>query len=56
MVTLSRKEAVGAHAIAFINRLSDTFFVFSRWVACTMGEEEVLWDPSSSVNQDWKWK
>ena len=56
MVALSRKEAVGPWAIAFINRLSDTFFVFSRWVAGTMGEEEVLWNPASSVNQDWKWK
>ncbi|MCH7649586.1 MAG: cob(I)yrinic acid a,c-diamide adenosyltransferase [Nitrospinae bacterium] len=56
MVALSRQEAVGPWAIAFINRLSDTFFVFSRWVACTMGEDEVLWDPASSVNQDWKWK
>jgi len=29
---------------------------FNRWVSCTMGEEEVLWDPASSVNKDWKWK
>jgi cob(I)alamin adenosyltransferase len=43
-------------AIAFINRLSDCFFIFSRWVSCTMGEEEVLWDPGSSVNKDWKWE
>ena len=56
MVALSREEEVGPSAIAFINRLSDTFFVFSRWVACTMGEEEVLWDPGSSENKDWKWK
>jgi len=56
MVALSRQEKVRPHSIAFINRLSDTFFVFSRWVACTMGEDEVLWNPDSSVNQDWKWK
>ena len=56
MVSLSRDDEVGPQAIAFINRLSDTFFVFSRWVSCTMGEEEVLWDPGSSVNKDWKWK
>jgi len=56
MVSLSRDDEVGPQAIAFINRLSDTFFVFSRWVACTMGEDEVLWDPGSSINKDWKWK
>ncbi len=56
MVTLSRQEEVGPRAIAFINRLSDTFFVFSRWVSSTLGEDEVLWNPSSSVNKDWKWK
>jgi len=56
MVGLSRDDEVGPQAIAFINRLSDAFFVFSRWVACTMGEDEVLWNPSSSVNKDWKWK
>jgi len=56
MVTLSRDDEVGPWAIAFINRLSDCFFIFSRWVACTMGEEEVLWDPGSSVNKDWKWE
>ena len=56
MVALSRDDAVGPQAIAFINRLSDTFFVFIRWVSCTLGEDEVLWDPGSSVNKDWKWK
>jgi cob(I)alamin adenosyltransferase len=56
MVSLNRDDEVGPQAIAFINRLSDCFFVFSRWVACTMGENEVLWDPGSSVNKDWKWK
>ena len=56
MVALSRKEAVATPAIAFINRLSDTFFMFSRWVSCTLGEEEELWDPGSSVNNNWKWK
>jgi cob(I)alamin adenosyltransferase len=56
MVALNRDDEVGPWAIAFINRLSDCFFIFSRWVSCTMGEEEVLWDPGSSVNQNWKWK
>jgi len=56
MVGLNRQDEVGPWAIAFINRLSDCFFIFSRWVSCTMGEEEVLWDPGSSVNKDWKWK
>ena len=56
LVGLSRQEEVGTQAIAFINRLSDCFFIFSRWVSCTMGEKEILWDPGSSVNKDWKWK
>ena len=55
MVALSWEEDVGPQAIAFINRLSDTFFIFSRWVACTMGEDEILWNPSSSINKNWKW-
>ncbi|NIQ02384.1 MAG: cob(I)yrinic acid a,c-diamide adenosyltransferase [Nitrospinaceae bacterium] len=56
MVRLRREEAVGPQALAFINRLSDTFFIFSRWVACTMDEDEILWNPASSQNPDWKWK
>ena len=56
LVALSRQEEVGPQAMAFINRLSDCFFIFSRWVSCTMGEEEVLWNPDSSINNDWKWK
>lgn len=54
IVGFSREEEVRPQAIAFINRLSDTFFVFSRWVTCTMGENEILWDPASSVNKNWK--
>lgn len=56
IVALSRENEVGPNAIIFINRLSDAFFMFSRWVACTLGEEEILWNFGSSDNKDWKWR
>ena len=33
-------------SMEFINRLSDYFFVFSRWVNYKQGKEEDLWRPS----------
>lgn len=40
---LSRDEAIGEFVIPFVNRLSDTFFVMSRWVSKNLGEPEFLW-------------
>lgn len=43
-VALSRNEEVGKESVKFLNRLSDTLFVLSRWVAKTQGEPEFLWE------------
>ena len=52
-VTLSHKEEVGAQALAYLNRLSDALFVFSRWVAATMGEREILWEQGQQADDSW---
>ena len=36
------------HALGYLNRLSDAFFVWSRWVTHTSGQPEVLWDPNAT--------
>ncbi len=45
IVTLNREEPVDPLLIAYINRLSDALFVFSRWSAVKLGETEFLWEP-----------
>lgn len=40
---LSRREPVGEWPLKYLNRLSDLFFVLSRWIARRMGEKEELW-------------
>jgi len=52
-VTLRRSEEVGAQALAYLNRLSDALFVFSRWVAATMGEREILWEQGQQADDSW---
>ena len=55
-VALSREEEVGEAVLAYLNRLSDALFVFSRWVTATMGEPETLWAPGLSQDHSWhKW-
>jgi len=43
VVALSRTEDVPRLVVPYLNRLSDAFFVLSRWVADRSGEKEVLW-------------
>ncbi len=43
-IALSREEPIGDQVIPYINRLSDALFVWSRWVARHLGQEEFLWD------------
>ena len=47
-VSLARQEAVPPEAVRYLNRLSDAFFVWSRWVSHVCGEDETLWDPHHS--------
>jgi cob(I)alamin adenosyltransferase len=49
-VSAARDLDIDAEAIAFLNRLSDAFFVYSRWVQARSGEPEVLWDPNALQN------
>jgi cob(I)alamin adenosyltransferase len=43
LLGLSRQEELGEWPIKYVNRLSDLFFVLSRWIAKQSGEEEALW-------------
>ena len=46
-VALSGTEDVNAHAVKYLNRLSDWFFVASR-VANANGADDVLWVPGAN--------
>lgn len=46
-VELATMEAVNDHAVTFLNRLSDWFFVASR-VANNGGKDDVLWVPGAN--------
>ena len=43
VLRLSRSEEVNRNALKYVNRLSDLFFVLSRWIAKQTGEPEYLW-------------
>lgn len=50
VVALAEAEEVDPNAIAYLNRLSDALFVWSRWAAVKGGgADEVLWDPNLSA-------
>jgi len=44
IVALSRVEPVSEGVLRYVNRLSDLFFVLSRWVGRHLGETEYLWE------------
>ena len=48
-VTLAAASRVDAEAIKYLNRLSDAFFVWSRWASHLLGAPEVLWEPELFV-------
>ena len=43
ILRLSRNEEINPHVLEYFNRLSDLFFVLSRWIAKQTGEQEYLW-------------
>jgi cob(I)alamin adenosyltransferase len=43
ILRLSREENINSAVIQYVNRLSDLFFVLSRWIAKQTGEQEYLW-------------
>ncbi len=50
VVTLASAEPVPREALAYLNRLSDALFVFSRWANLQLRVPEVLWDPNLSAS------
>lgn len=50
LVSLSHTEDAGGSAIQYLNRLSDAFFVWSRWVNRQLGAEEMLWQPNRAAS------
>jgi len=49
-VALSRAEPIPPEVVQYLNRLSDAFFVWSRWVNHVLGVPEVLWEPNQSAS------
>jgi cob(I)alamin adenosyltransferase len=49
-VTLAGQTSVDPLAIAYLNRLSDAFFVWSRWASALLGAPEVLWEPNRAAS------
>jgi len=48
-VALARQTEVDPAAVMYLNRLSDAFFVWSRYVALHLGTGELLWEPDASA-------
>lgn len=42
-VTLAAEEAMNAHVLVYLNRLSDFLFTLARWVNLKAGETETKW-------------
>jgi cob(I)alamin adenosyltransferase len=49
-VALARQEEIPSEAIRYLNRLSDAFFVWSRWVSQRLDVPEVLWEPNQAAS------
>lgn len=45
-VSLSKKTLIYSESIQYLNRLSDAFFVWSRWISNELGDDENLWKPN----------
>jgi cob(I)alamin adenosyltransferase len=50
LVGLSHTEEAAPEALRYLNRLSDAFFVWSRWVNKLLGVEETLWSPNQAAS------
>jgi cob(I)alamin adenosyltransferase len=49
LVSLSHHEEIPREALLYLNRLSDAFFVWSRWVNHALGVPEALWEPNKGA-------
>ncbi|MCU1234042.1 MAG: ATP:cob(I)alamin adenosyltransferase [Candidatus Solibacter sp.] len=50
VIALARAESVPPETIRYLNRLSDSFFVWSRWAGHITGAPETLWEPNQSAS------
>jgi cob(I)alamin adenosyltransferase len=50
-ITLGKQEPIDPEIVKYLNRLSDAFFVWTRWAAQQLGTPEILWDPNVLVSQ-----
>jgi cob(I)alamin adenosyltransferase len=50
LVGLAREQSVPAETVQYLNRLSDAFFVWSRWVNHAVGASEALWEPNAAAS------
>lgn len=50
VVALGRNAEVDGEAVRYLNRLSDAFFVWSRWASLKQGAPEVLWAPNRAAS------
>src|SRR3954470_4947295 len=50
LVRLAAGQQVPPEAIQYLNRLSDAFFVWSRWVNHVLGSPETLWEPNKAAS------
>lgn len=46
---LAASAEVDEDTLVYLNRLSDAFFVWSRWANALLGRPEVLWDPNAAA-------
>lgn len=46
VVTLAAQEPLAPEAVAYLNRLSDALFVWSRLASLLLGQPETLWQPN----------
>ncbi len=50
LVRLAREQSVPEDAVRYLNRLSDAFFVWSRWANHLLGVPETLWEPNATAS------
>ncbi len=51
VLRLGREEDIGTGPLRYLNRLSDLFFVLSRWIGKQNGEREFLWERGLQSHQ-----
>ena len=50
LVALAKTQGVPKEAAQYLNRLSDAFFVWSRWANHVLGSPETLWAPNAAAS------